>query len=188
MQYQPNLSGFVPWQPSTWPQPPQSGWDPAFAKVIERIFQEAIIDELDGVVGDAQHRNGSLAHRGYVIGLGLLCAVDALASYAYPGKVGKRYKKFVEKHFPSNYAAHAGAIYELHRCNLVHSWHLFEASITAGNESVRMDGAGVTFGLLNFLDALKAAFGDFMKRLSLDTALQGNVLKRYKELLKTARP
>jgi hypothetical protein len=83
VKYDPNASGFVPWQPSTWPLPPDR-WDAEFTPVLRRIFDETILDELQNVVSDARIRTeGGLAHRGHVIAIGLMCAIDAISSYAY---------------------------------------------------------------------------------------------------------
>lgn len=68
---------FLPWQPSTWPEP-----DPDFSKflpVLAHIFKETLIDEIGNVINDATKVNGDLQHRGHVVALALFCAVDAIA-------------------------------------------------------------------------------------------------------------
>ena len=45
----------------------------------------------------------------------------------------------------------------------------------------------MSFGLLDFFEALKYGLTDFLDKLKADAALQNNVLQRYGELKKTAK-
>ncbi len=166
------------------------------------IIDESITTELENVIGDALRVNGDLRHRGHIIALSLLCAVDAISSYGYfnppaapacttcgrPGeKIGPRYKAFVHAHFPRGYAEFADDLYGAYRCSTVHSWHLFQVVILPGSESITNRDGIVSFGLLDFFEALKEAINDFFEKLRTDTALQNNVVKRYTDLRQTAR-
>jgi hypothetical protein len=174
---------FQPWQPITWPPPPQS-FSASFHGIVKRILTENIIDEIDNIISDIQRSNKSnLEHRGHVVAIVLLCAVDAIASYAYNNlkSTGQRYETFIREHFPAAYKPHAKKIYKLHRNSAVHAWNLFEATILPGNQQIKDTGGIISFGLLNFFDALKAGLTDFLDKLKNDATLQANVLQRYKE-------
>jgi hypothetical protein len=74
--------------------------------------------------------------------------------------VGERFKKFIREHFPPAYKPFAEKIYKMHRNSAIHTWNLFEATILPSNDNI-MDTSGIiSFGLLNFLDALKAGLDD----------------------------
>ena len=72
-----NLTGLVSWQPNTWPKPP-SQWEPQLADLLETIFNDTMLKELENVIADVLAHNKSLAYRGHVIAIPLFCAVDAL--------------------------------------------------------------------------------------------------------------
>src|SRR5438093_13569336 len=78
----------------------------------------------------------------------LMCALDALSSYGYRGKDGQHVEKFVRNHFAPDYQPHARAIYKMYRSSLIHSWNLFEAAISPGNEAMREYNHTLSFGLL----------------------------------------
>src|SRR5438128_388419 len=170
VKYDVNAEQFLPWQPSTWPSPPSS-WDAEFVPVLRRIFEETIVSELFNVVGDALERtDGTLAHRGHVIAIGLMCAIDAASSYAYQSaerdkcksckrtdSVGPRYRRFISEHFPSEYRPYASDLYSLYRNSLVHSWHLFEASMTPDERPPSRKGQTLHLGLVGLLQALRVA-------------------------------
>lgn len=180
----PAAAMFLAWQPSTWPKAP-AAVDEQFILTLKTIFEEAILAEINNVIEDATHRTGSLEHRGHVVAIALMCALDAVASYGYRHK---HVKDFIANHFPHDYRAHADTIYELYRCTLVHSWNLFEATILPEREPITSTGGTISFGLLNFFEALVFAVGNYLERLEADTALQANTLARYAELRQKARP
>lgn len=176
-------AGFIPWQPSTWPEPP-AAYDENFRGALEQIFEETILEEIANVISDAHKANGNLTHRGHVVALALLCAVDSIGSYASPhgDRVGTRYKKFITAFFPDNYKPFAGKIYELHRNSLVHNWNLFEGTMLPGNEPVTKTKHSLSFGLLDFFDALNHAVHNFLSELPKRPDLQQNCLARYAAL------
>jgi hypothetical protein len=172
------------WQPSTWPAPP-AAVDGRFIETLKEIFEYSILLEVMNVIGDAKKSNGSLAHRGHVIAIALMCALDAVASYGYRKH---HVAEFIKAHFRRDYAAFAEDIYELHRCSLVHSWNLFEAAIYPDDTKIKKEGGVLAFGLLDFFDVLVQATEDFLERLGGEAALQANTLERYRELKATAKP
>lgn len=177
---------FVAWQPSTWPAAP-TALDEKFVFTLKRIFEESILGEIANVISDAQAQNGDLQHRGHVVAIALLCALDAISSYGYGARSGRQIPPFVRAHFPVPYRAHANALLKLYRHAMVHSWNLFEVSITPGNEEIANVGGTLSFGLLNFSEALTMAAGEFLERLGRNASLQKMTLDRYKQLRKTAK-
>lgn len=179
-------SQFIAWQPSTWPTAPGAA-DEAFILILKRIFEESILSEIANVISDAEKCNGDLQHRGRVVAIALLCAMDALSSYGYGAKNGKQIPAFVRAHFPDEYRPHAQALLKLYRHAMVHSWNLFRVSISPGQENISEAGGTLSFGLLNFFGALTFAAADFLERLAVDPNLQRNTLIRYRKLRNSAR-
>jgi hypothetical protein len=175
---------FVAWQPSTWPVPP-SAVEEKFIFALKRIFEESMLGEIGNVIADAHKSNGDLQHRGHVVAISLMCALDAIASYGYRKH---HVADFINAHFPSDYHPYADQIYELYRCSLVHSWNLFEASIYPDRTKVRLENGTVAFGLLDFYEALVRGTEDFLERLANSSVLQKNSLERYNDLRGTAKP
>jgi hypothetical protein len=173
-------------QPSAWPQAPTG--DDEFAMVLKRIFEVSILMEINNVIQDANAHNGSLEHRGHVIAISLLCALDAISSYGYGKKNGRQIPPFIEEHFPERYRPFADRVLKLYRHALVHSWNLFEVAITPGNEAISNDGGIVSFGLLSFFEALKQATEDFLERVAREATLQANARKRYNALRHSVTP
>jgi hypothetical protein len=182
----PQPAGFVAWQPSTWPAAP-TAVDEKFVLTLKRIFEESILGEIANVISDAQAQNGDLQHRGHVVAIALLCALDAISSYGYGARSGRQIPQFVRAHFPVPYRPRADSLLTLYRHAVVHSWNLFEVSITPGNEQITKSGGILSFGLLDLFEALNLAAGEFLGRLELDASLQKKTLDRYKQLRKTAK-
>jgi len=178
---------FVAWQPSTWPAAP-AAVDQAFIENLNRIFEESILSEINNVISDANEVVGSLQHRGHVVAISLLCALDAISSYGYGARCGKQIPEFILAHFPSAYYPHANSLLYLYRHAMVHSWNLFEVSITPGNEGIAGSGGVISFGLLNLFQALVEATEDFLDKLTFDAALQQKTLARYGALITSAKP
>jgi len=179
-----STSAFMAWQPSTWPDPP-AAVDERFVLALKRIFEESILGEISNVVADVQKQDLELRHRGHVIALALMCALDAISSYGYRGR---HMADFIGTHFPSDYHPYRDQIYGLYRCSLVHKWNLFQASIYPDNTRIKTEGGTIAFGLLNFFEALAQGTADFLEHLAHDALLQKNTLKRYKELREAAKP
>jgi hypothetical protein len=175
---------FVAWQPSTWPPVPQAV-DDRFVFTLKYIFEESILGEISNVIADVHHSNGDLQHRGHVVAIALMCALDAIASYGYRGH---HIADFVKAHFRADYHPHADQLYELYRCSLIHSWNLFEAAICPDATKIKVEGGSLVIGLLDLFECLVQATEDFMEKLAYTAALQKNTLERYEELRSTARP
>lgn len=189
----------MPWQPSTWPDPPVT-FDSDFCSNLERIINETILDEIQNVIMDAQASDEGLAHRGHVVALAMFCAIDALSSYAFKitkeacrtcnraDGVGPRYKRFIAEFFPEEYKPYAEDIYKLYRNSMVHSWNLFKVGILPGDEQIYKTDGTIAFGIISFFKALNKASNDFFLALSFDSALQRASIARYKELKASALP
>jgi hypothetical protein len=178
---------FYAWQPSTWPAAP-AAVDEAFILTLKRIFEDSILIEINNVIEDAKVRTGSLEHRGHVVAIALLCALDAISSYGYGPRNGRQIPPFVRAHFSGEYHAHAPALLRLYRHAMVHSWNLFQATLLPGNEPIATSGSGtVAFGLLNFYEALQSGTIDYLNKLETSAGLQRNTLNRYRALKRSAR-
>lgn len=153
----PQAPKLVAWLPSTWPVAP-AATDEKFISSLKDIFEESVLGEIKNVIDDAHKANGSLINRGHVIALAMLCALDTIASYGYRKH---HVAKFVRAHFRADYHPFADDIYLLHRNSLVHSWHLFAATIYPDNTKIKSDAGVVAFGLLDFFDVLVNATEDF---------------------------
>jgi hypothetical protein len=174
---------FAAWQPSTWPAASASS-PGEFVEVLKRIFEESILGEVRNVIGDITKSNGTLAFRGHVVAISMMCALDAISSYGYRGK---KNGKFITGHFPDEYRPHAYEIYKVFRSSMVHSWNLFEASLYADDSTIRLEGGTLAFGLLNFFDALVVGTEDFLNCLPAGGDLLTNSINRYEELRTTAK-
>ena len=180
-------SNFIPWQPSTWPD---INDDREINRVIEDIFYQTIIGELENVINDIMNSsNDGLQHRGHVIAIPMLCAIDVMSLYIIPGdlsescplcgrgdRVGPRYKEFIKKYFPEEYKQFAGDLYKLYRCSLVHRWHLFNVAIYPDDRLIAKKNNTVELGLLNFMEAIKYAYESVLSELKKS---QNNELRKY---------
>lgn len=195
MKYSDATPDFYAWQPSTWPAPPEL-YNADFRNVLSKIFHDSLLIEIKNVISDAP----SLEHRGHVVALSIMCAIDTLASYAFKStneacsscgrgdRVGPNYKEYIETFFPSDYQPYANEIYKLYRNSLTHSWNLFQAGMLPGNESIRKINGAIIFGLRHLFDALEKSVDVFLEKLTNDSRLQEAALKRYRELKNSARP
>jgi len=178
---------FRPSQPTTWPNPPDK-FNPDFYETIKKIFNESMMHEIKNVLDDIKKcSQEGLQHRGHVVAIVLLCAVDTISSYAYLDGVGCRYKNFIKIYFPKDYRPYANRIYKLYRNSMVHGWNLLQASMLPGEEPIRIVNGIVRFGLLNFYSAIKFGLNDFLTKLERDVDLQKSALDRYKELKEMAK-
>lgn len=187
---------FYAWQPSTWPAPPAS-YNEEFRKVLRQIFHDSMLIEIENVMRDVP----TLEHRGHVVSLSILCAIDTVSSYAFRNSgadrceschrtdnIGPQYKKYIRDFFPAGYPQFADKIYRLYRNPITHSWNLFEAGMLPGDEMIKEVNGTIIFGLRNFFNAFKESVDTFLNKLISDSTLQQNALLRYGELKNTARP
>jgi len=182
-------AAFVPWQPSTWPQAPRV-FDQAFCDTLRKIFQETMLDELRNVVDDIKGANAEspfpLEHRGHVVAVACMCALDAIASYGYKNR---HVKKFARNHFPNDYRPFANRIYPEYRLNLVHAWNLFgEAALLPGSEPIKEIAGVLHLGILNFVESFEKAVAHFLDELESNRELQARALHRYKEVTGEIEP
>lgn len=180
---------FVAWQPCTWPPAPRQ-FNQDFFDRLQKIFQESMLDELRNVIQDIQNANAAsafpLEHRGHVVAVAYMCALDAISSYGYKNR---HVKKFVRNHFPDDYKPHASRIYPEYRLSLVHAWNLFgEAALLPGNEPIEEKDGAIQLGILNFVDAFEVAVADFLSKLETDRKLQARALFRYREVTGEVKP
>jgi hypothetical protein len=177
---------FVPWQPSSWPLAPADHGE--FAFVLKHIFEQSMLMEINNVIDDATAQYGSLEHRGHVVAISMLCALDAISSYGYGRQNGNQIPPFIRAHFPGQYSPFADDVLKIYRHSMIHSWNLFEAAITPGNEGIVAHGNTISFGLINFFEALKQATENFLEQLTGDATLQTMARERYDSLRKDAKP
>src|SRR5260370_3995706 len=69
------------WQPSTWPATPTAVGE-KFVFTLKQIFEESILGEIANVVSDATKCNVDLQHRGHLVRLSLICALEPISSAA----------------------------------------------------------------------------------------------------------
>ncbi len=172
------------YQPSTWPDPPRE-FDESLHAALRKIVDESVVGEIQNVINDSMASNGSLESRGHVIAIALMCAVEATALYGYEGEA---MEEFIKNHFPVAYRPHAAEIVLLYRNMMVHSWNLFDAALYPGNETVARTNGTLSFGLLNFFQALREAVDDFFVQLRDNRRLQWHALNRYRRLKRRTRP
>jgi hypothetical protein len=178
-----STSPYYAWQPSTWPEAPKH-WTPGFATTVRSIIEETILNEINNVIADAK---GDLEHRGFVVAIALVCALDAISSYGYGAQSGRQIPTFVQEHFAPEYRPHASALLRLYRHFLVHSWSLPKAAIKPGNDPIVKNKGVLCFGLLHFRDALSGASEDFLKKLETNQHLQKMTLTRYRNIKKDSK-
>jgi hypothetical protein len=186
--------GFIPWQPSTWPEP-ATAYNEKFKKDLGAIIKISIIGEIENVMQDAIDAQGSFEHRGHVIALSMLCSIDAISAYAYKdisqeacemcGKgdsVAPGFKKYIQSFFPENYKKYSNQIYKFYRCAVVHEWNLSEVAILPGPETITDVGGSISFGLQDFFKALNGSVDNFLKELETDGGIQTSSIKRYSDI------
>lgn len=177
--------GFVPHHPSSWPN--HTSCDTKFVADLKKIIEESILGEIDNVIHDAQECNGSLDHRGYVISIALMCALDAISSYGYGDMRGAQIKPFILAHFPGEYHQLAGKFQTHYRGAGAHSWHLFNVGIAADGDAITWLNDIPCINILRLRDALRNAVTHYLAKLPNDETLRSNTLKRYLDLKKNAR-
>lgn len=178
---------FIAWQPNTWPAPPKTA-DDDFIMLLKRIFEESMLIEIQNVIEDAKRGPEGLQHRGHVVAIALMSALDAVARFGYDHSGGAHMKTFVATYFCKPYQPLADYVYVDYRCSLLHEWNLFRGTIYPDDKPLAINGCSVSFGLLSFFDALKEAVGNFLEAVAADKNLQDHALERYRYLKQTAKP
>jgi hypothetical protein len=178
-------TGIVPHHPSSWPD--STKCDGEFMAALRKIFDESILGEIDNVIQDAQQCTGSVDHRGYVIALALMCALDAISSYGYGDQRGAQIPDFIRAHFPKEYHPLAKIIWTAYRGGGVHNWHLLAAGISGDGPPISYLKDVPCINLLLLRDAFRAAVDDYFEKLKTDAALRSMTLERYRDLKKKAK-
>jgi hypothetical protein len=179
-------SGILSHQPSSWLEPKQC--DDEFQAALRKIFEESILGEIDNVIQDAQRcTGGTLDHRGYVILLALMCALDAISSYGYGDRSGAQIPDFIHAHFSKGYHSLADKIWTLYRNGGVHNWHLFSVGISADGPAITYLGEVPCINILLLRDAFQYAVNNYFEKLKTDVTLRSNTLRRYVDLRKKAK-
>jgi hypothetical protein len=179
------VPGFSAWQPSTWPQTPDN-FDEEFVGTLRTIFNDSILGEIDNVIADIMRSNGDLQHRGHVVAIALLCALDAISHYGYRDS-DDQIPEFVKAHFPEEYRPYAKELLILYRHSMAHRWNLFRAALLPAKEPIREENGLLFFGLLHFRDALRLATEDFLEKLRSSATLQANTIWAYSRLRRSAK-
>lgn len=190
-------TNFTPWQPSSWPKVPRE-YNDNFGKILKSIFIESLVLEIKNIISDMpKTKDGipNIEHRGHVLVLSILCAIDTLSSYAFYNtdiercsqcgrgdSISIRYQKYIDNFFPKEYKLFSKKIYKLYRNPITHSWNLFKATMLPGNDGIKEINGVVILGLLNFFNALEYSINSFIKKLKEDKNLQKSALLRYDEL------
>jgi hypothetical protein len=177
---------FLPWQPSTWPDL-SAATEADFISVMDRIIRETIVDEIENVIEDSISLNGSIAHRGHVIVLAIMCAFDAIAGYGYHGRNRQRFIDFVTAHSPAELSPHAEVIYDMYRCAMVHDWSLAQVQITPLDEPLHINAQRKSVGIRTLFRILKATAEHFVASLSSSPHLLENARTRYENFRARAR-
>ena len=127
-----------------------------------------------------------LVHRGHVVAVACMCALDAVSLYGYKKQ---ECQEIHQAHFSGRVQALRQPNLPDYRHNLVHAWNLFgNAALLPGNEPISEQAGQLSFGILNFVDSFEHAVNDFLVQLESDRALQERALYRYRELTGEIKP
>ncbi len=181
-------SGTFAWLPSTWPPAPVP-IDSAFVDTLANIFRAGMLEEIQNVIDDAFASGGSLEHRGHVVAVAMMCALDSLSCFASKAKKQKvRIANFVQNFFPMEFHEFAEDIYLGFRNGLVHEWFLTRVVFLPDEEPItREDGKPVSMGLLTFQRGLEQSVSGFVDTLRSDPFLCRIASARYESLRKTVQ-
>jgi len=165
-----------------------SGFDSAeIDRLLADLNAERIADVEEDPVPEPPETAGSVPGTVYDLGPHrLLCRDSTRANDVQKVVAGDRVS-LLWTDAPYN-VAYASDLYSLYRNSLIHSWHLFAASMTADERAPSRLGGTLQLGLLDLLQALRTAIDDFLDRLATCAELQANVIARYRQLRDTAAP
>lgn len=179
---------FVPRLPSTWPSVGERP-DARFVDVLQRLFIDGMLAELENVCSDVLSVNDSLQGRGHVIGITLMVILDSVSCFAYPDqRQHQRILKYVEGYMPSEYHPVATDINSWYRNGLVHEWFMRKVALLPGNEPLIVESSGSpVVGLLTFKAALSASIECFLQALRNDSEKRAIAATRYRALQEDVR-
>ena len=180
---------FVPRLPSTWP-PVGRLPDASFVDVLERLFVEGMLTELNNVCDDILLSSAvGLRGRGHVLAVAMMSILDSVSQFAYPSVPQRvRIPDYVHDYFDPEYDSIRQDLSDRYRNGLVHEWFMREVAFLPGNEPlvVQQNGSPI-IGLLTFRDALFASVHRFIKALRADGSLREKAALRYSFLQQHVR-
>jgi hypothetical protein len=180
---------FVPRLPSTWPAvDPEPG--ASFADILERLFVEGMLAELNNVCDDIAANNATgLQGRGHVVGVAMMSILDSVSQFAYPTERQRvRIPHYVCDYFAAEYHPIGQDLSDRYRNGLVHEWFMREVAFLPGNEVLTMQSNGSPIlGLLTFRDALAGSIHRFLADLRADAAQRKKSAERYRFLQEHVR-
>ncbi|WP_419805712.1 hypothetical protein [Terriglobus sp.] len=157
--------------------------------VLQRLFVDGMLTELENVCGDVLSVNQSLQGRGHVIGITLMVILDSVSCFAYPDlKQHQRIRKYVESYMPSEYHPIATDLNSWYRNGLVHEWFMRKVALLPGDEPLTIEDSGSpVVGLLTLKTAIRASVEDFLHALRNDADKRRIAAIRYRTLQEDVR-
>jgi hypothetical protein len=180
---------FVPRLPSTWPTVDTTP-DTSFADVLERLFVEGMMAELNNVCGDILASNpAGLQGSGHVVGVAMMSILDSVSQFAYPAERQRdRIPRYVYDYFAAEYHVIAQDLSDRYRNGLIHEWFMREVAFLPRNEPLVIQSNGSPIlGLLTFRDALSESIHRFLADLRVDPARRRVAAVRYSSLQQHVR-
>lgn len=175
---------YEPRLPSTWP-PVTNPPDIPFVDILERLFKEGMLIELENVCSDILARGGAgLQGRGHVIGVAMMSALDSLSQFAYPAERQHiRIPQYVQDYFPPDFHVIRDELNSGYRNGLIHEWFMRQVAFLPGNEpiSIQANGSPV-LGLLTFKSGLAHSVASFLGVLRSSQERRIQAARRYHTL------
>lgn len=180
---------FSAWLPSSWPITP-TVVTPTFVETLHTVFHEGMLDEIRNVIDDAIARNGSLEHRGHVLAIAIMCAIDSVAAFTSQdmtkGAQQRRFTAFIGT-YVAEIAPYADDLYGADRNSLIHSWFLFRVAMSPDDQPIsREPSGGVSVGLLTLHAALLEGVSRYLTSLASNPSLGEAALAQYDQLRSSA--
>lgn len=179
-----NNQAFEPRLPSTWPPlalPPDS----SFVDVLERLFKEGMLAELENVCSDVLAcGRGGLQGRGHVIGVAMMSALDSLSQFAYPSERQHiRIPQYVQDYFPAEFHVIREELNSGYRNGLIHEWFMRQVAFLPGSEPISLQTNGSPIlGLLTFKAGLAHGIDQFLDALRTSQERRIEAARRYHTL------
>jgi len=175
---------FEPRLPSTWP-PVNLLPDSLFADILERLFRQGMLAELETVCSDIlAHSDVGLQGRGHVVGVAMMSALDSLSQFAHPDdRQHIRIPKYIQNYFPPEFAVIRNELNSGYRNGLIHEWFMREVAFLPGTEpiSIQANGSPV-LGLLTFKSGLAHSVDRFLEALRNNQDSRTVAARRYATL------
>jgi hypothetical protein len=180
---------FVPRLPSTWPAVAPVP-DASFADILERLFVEGMLAELNNVCDDiSAHNPTGMQGRGHVVGVAMMAILDSVSHFAYPAdRQHIRIPSYVYDYFAAEYDPIGQDLSDSYRNGLAHEWFMREVAFLPGNEPlvIQQNGSPI-LGLLTFRDALTESVHRFLAGLRTNATVRAKAAVRYSFLQQHVR-